>query len=366
MAALYVRRVPRAMTPAVSSIPMSHTVKVLPSGQQFTVAEGETLLSAAQRQSIALPFGCRNGDCGACKGRLVAGEIGYAGGLPEGLSAAEQKQGLALFCQALAFSDLVIEAREVSALKDIPVVTLPCRVARMERLAHDVMALYLKLPEAQPFAFRAGQYIDILLKDGKTRGFSIANAPHDSAFLELHVRNVEGGEFTNHVFNQMQVKALLRIRGPQGSFFLREDSTRPVILMGGGTGFAPLKGIVEHALHSGFKPPMHLYWGARSRRDLYKDALPRAWTEQHAPFRYTPVLSEPLAEEAWMGRSGFVHEAVADDYPDLSGHDVYMSGPPAMIAAARKLFLRHGLPESQLFFDSFEFSPSAAKVVNRD
>ncbi len=354
------------MAPAVFIIPMSYTVKVLPSGQHFSVAEGETLLAAAQRQSIALPFGCRNGDCGACKGRLVSGEIGYAGGLPEGLSRTEQQQGLALFCQALAFSDLVIEAREVSALQDIPIVTLPCRVARMERLAHDVMALYLKLPEAQPFAFRAGQYVDIILKDGKTRGFSIANAPHDNAFLELHVRNVEGGEFTNHVFEEMQVKALLRIRGPQGSFFLREESTRPVILMGGGTGFAPLKGIIEHAFHIDYKPPLHLYWGARSRCDLYQDALPQAWARQHTQFLYTPVLSEPFPEDDWMGRSGFVHSAVVQDYPDLSGHDVYMSGPPAMIAAARELFLRHGLPESQLFFDSFEFSPPPVTVEKRN
>lgn len=336
---------------------MSYTVKVLPSDQHFTVNEGETLLDAAQRQSIALPFGCRNGECGSCKGRLLSGEVRYAGDLPEGLSRTEQAQGLALFCQALPLSDLVIEAREVSALKDIPVVTLPCRVARMERLADDVMALYLKLPDAQPFLFRAGQYVDILLKDGKTRGFSIANAPHDNAFLELHVRNVEGGEFTNQVFEQMQVKALLRIRGPQGSFFLREEPTRPVILMGGGTGFAPLKGIIEHAFHIGFKPPMHLYWGARTRRDLYQDALPLSWSAQHAQFRYTPVLSEPLPEDHWEGRMGFVHHAVAQDYPDLSGHDVYMSGPPAMIATGRELFLRHGLPESQLFFDSFEFSP---------
>lgn len=341
---------------------MSYTVKVLPSDQHFTVNAGETLLDAAHRQSIALPFGCRNGDCGACKGRLLSGEVTYAGGLPEGLSRADQQQGLALFCQALPLSDLVIEAREVSALRDIPVVTLPCRVTRMERLAHDVMALYLKLPEAQPFLFRAGQYVDILLKDGKRRGFSIANAPHDSAFLELHVRNVEGGEFTNHIFTTMQVKALLRLRGPLGSFFLREDSDRPVILMGGGTGFAPLKGIIEHAFHIGFQPPLHLYWGARARRDLYLDALPRAWAMQHPQFRYTPVLSEPLPEDDWEDRIGFVHDAVIQDYPDLSGHDVYMSGPPAMIAAARALFLKHGLPESQLFFDSFEFSPPPVKI----
>ncbi len=344
---------------------MSYTVKVLPSGQHFSVAEGETLLIAAQRQGIALPFGCRNGDCGSCKGRLLSGRLGYVGGLPEGLSHAEQQQGLALFCQALAYSDLEIEAREVSALRDIPVVTLPCRVARMKRLAHDVMVLYLKLPEAQPFVFRAGQYVDILLRDGKTRGFSIANAPHDSAFLELHVRNVEGGEFTNHVFEQMQVKALLRIRGPQGSFFLREDSSRPVILMGGGTGFAPLKGILEHAFYIGFKAPLHLYWGVRSRRDLYLGTLPLAWAEQHAQFLYTPVLSEPLPEDDWTGRSGFVHQAVVEDHPDLSGHDVYMSGPPAMIMAARALFLRHGLPETQLFFDSFEFSPTPATDSTR-
>ena len=218
------------------------------------------------------------------------------------------------------------------------------------------MRLYLKLPNNERLQFLAGQYVDILLADGRRRGFSLANPPHADELLELHVRHVPGGFFTGFVFERMKDKALLRFQGPLGTFFLREDSPRPIILIGGGTGFAPLKGILEHAFHIGLNRSLHLYWGARAKMDLYLDALPHRWEAEHPNFRYTPVLSEPRPEDAWEGRAGWVHEAVAADYPDLSGYDVYMSGPPPMIEAAKLAFAAQGLSAEQLFYDSFEFS----------
>ncbi|HHW76568.1 MAG TPA: CDP-6-deoxy-delta-3,4-glucoseen reductase [Xanthomonadaceae bacterium] len=337
---------------------MLYRVTIKNSGHEFQVAETESVLDAALREKgSVLPYGCRNGTCGSCMGTILSGEVNYPNGRPAGLSEQDQAEGKALLCQARPCSDLVIEAREVKTVGDIPVKTLPCRVERRELLAPDVMRLFLKLPNTERLQFLAGQYVDILLADGRRRGFSLANPPHADELLELHVRHVPGGFFTGFVFERMKDKALLRFQGPLGTFFLREDSPRPIILIGGGTGFAPLKGMLEHAFHIGLDRSLHLYWGARAKVDLYLDALPRRWAEQHPNFRYTPVLSEPRPEDEWQGRAGWVHEAVAADYPDLSDCDVYMSGPPPMIEAAKPVFAAQGLPADQLFYDSFEFAP---------
>lgn len=337
---------------------MPYHVALRPSGHEFQVAENESVLDAALREKGGvLPYGCRNGTCGSCMGKILVGEIAYPADRPPGLSEREQAEGKALLCQARPQSDLVIEAREIKTGGDIAVKLLPCRVERRELLAPDVMRLYLRLPSVERLQFLAGQYVDILLADGRRRSFSLANPPHADDLLELHVRRVPGGFFTDYVFDKMKEKALLRFQGPLGTFFLREDSPRPIILIGGGTGFAPLKGILEHAFHIGLDRPLHLYWGARAKVDLYLDGLPRRWETEHPNFRYTPVLSEPRPEDGWGGRTGWVHEAVAADYPDLSGYEVYMSGPPPMIRAAKPAFAARGLPEERLYYDSFEFAP---------
>lgn len=336
---------------------MPYRIAIQPSGHEFQVTDTESVLDAALREKgSVLPYGCRNGTCGSCMGTLLSGQVVYLEGRPSGLSEREQAEGKVLLCQARPVSDLVIEAREVKTGGDIPVKILPCRVEQRKLLAPDVMRLYLRLPSAERLQFLAGQYIDILLADGRRRGFSLANPPHADDLLELHIRHVPGGFFTGYVFERMKDKALLRFQGPLGTFFLREDSPRPVILIGGGTGFAPLKGMLEHAFHIGWDRPLHLYWGARAKVDLYLDALPQRWREKQASFHYTPVLSEPRPEDNWEGRTGWVHEAVAADYPDLSDYDVYMSGPPPMIEAAKPVFTAQGLPAEQLFYDSFDFS----------
>jgi CDP-4-dehydro-6-deoxyglucose reductase len=335
---------------------MSYRVSIASSGHTFSVDPDEPILDAALRQGIILPYGCRNGACGSCLGAVVAGEVSYLDELPPALGSAEAAAGKALFCQARAASNLTIQVREVDAAADIEVKTLPCRVEKLEHLAHDVIRIYLKMPAVQRLQFLAGQYLEVLIKGHEPRAFSIANAPHDDEFIELQIRYVEGGLFTDQVFHHMREKALLRIRGPLGSFFLREDTERPMLLIGGGTGFAPLKGMLEHAFKTGITRPMHLFWGVRARRDLYLDELPARWAAEHENFRYTPVLSAPASGDDWQGESGLVTDRVVAHYPDLSGHDLYMSGPPGMVEAGHALFRRYGLDTARFFSDAFVYA----------
>lgn len=331
---------------------MSQQITIQPSGHIFHADAGETILEAALREGFMLPYGCRNGACGSCKGKVVEGEVDHGNPQETALSTAERELGMALFCQASARSDLVIECREIGAVKDIPVKTLPCRVQVLELVSPDVMRIRLRLPAAERLQFLAGQYIDILLKDGSRRSLSMANPPHDDNLLELHLRNY-GGPFSTHVFTQMKEKDILRFEGPLGSFYLHENSDKPVVLVAGGTGFAPIKAIIEHALHNKIKRPMMLYRGARHAADLYLNELPELW-QRDSGIRYIPVVSDATPEEDWSGRRGLVHEAVMEDMPDLSGHDVYACGAPAMIEAARLDFCtRCGLPETAFHSDAF-------------
>ena len=334
---------------------MSFQITVQPSGRGFAAEPGETILDAALRQGLTLPYGCKDGACGACKGKVLAGSIDHGTG--QALKDDEKAAGMALFCCTRPLSDLTIESRQIAATGDIPVKTLPARIEKLERLAPDVIALHLRLPASERLQFLAGQYIDILMKDGRKRSFSLANAPHDDALLQLHIRHVPGGAFTDQVFSTMKVKDILRFNGPHGGFFLREDSDKPMILLAGGTGFAPIKAIVEHALARDCQREMVVYWGARARSDLYLDDLPRAWAGAHANLRYVPVLSGAAAGDGWEGRTGLVHHAVMADFPDLSGHQVYACGAPAMIDAARDDFTSGcGLPGEEFFADAFTFA----------
>ena len=330
-------------------------VTVQPSGKSFETEPDETILDAAIRHDIVLPYGCRSGQCGTCKSNLLKGDVTYDD--PDSLSidAEERARGAVLTCQAKPVGDVVIEARTVDAVADLEVRTLPARVRRMRKFSDDVMGVWLQLPASQRIQFLAGMYLEILLKNGETRAFSMANAPEDDELIELHIRHVPGGLFTDHVFNKMKEKDLLKIRAPLGTFFLREDE-RPIIFMVGGTGFAPAKSIIEHMIHQQSERPLHLFWGVRAASDLYLDELPEQWTKQLPGFRYTPVLSEPDEKDHWRGETGWVHEAVVRHYPDLAGYDVYACGPPPMIEAGKKLFSEHGLDQDRLFFDSFEFA----------
>ena len=334
---------------------MTNHVKIEPSGHEFDVKNDESILDAAIRQGMHLPYGCRNGKCGKCLGKVIQGEVSYSE-QPKALSNADKATGMAIFCQARAATDLVIESREAETAKDIPVVKLPCRLEALEQLNHDVMYLKLKLPETERMQFLAGQYIDFLLKDGKHRSFSIANAPHNDECIELHIRHVTEGKFTTEVFANMKVKEMFRIEGPHGNFYIREKSKKPIIFMAGGTGFAPIKGMIEHVLEIKLERPMHIYWGAHAAEDLYMDDVAKKFTKLNPLIKYTPVLSASKEADNWQGRTGWVHEAILQDYPDLSGHEVYAAGPPAMVHAAKDAFEAAGLTQESYFSDAFEFN----------
>jgi CDP-4-dehydro-6-deoxyglucose reductase len=335
---------------------MSHQISITPSGHNFVAESDETILEAALRQGLTMPYGCRDGACGACKGKVLSGTVDHGNAQAHALSDAEKADGIALFCCAKAQSDLKLECKQVSLATDIPVKTLPSRIEKMERLAPDVIDMHLRLPANERLQFLAGQYIDILLKDGKKRSFSLANAPHDDALLQLHIRHVPGGLFTDQVFSTMKVRDILRFNGPHGSFYLREDSKKPMIFLAGGTGFAPIKGLVEHAIAEKCTRPIYIYWGAKARVDLYMPDLPEQWAAAHANIKFVPVLSEPAADDAWTGRTGLVHQSVTVDHQNLSDFQVYACGSPGMIDAAKQDFLAAGLPEEEFFADAFTFS----------
>jgi CDP-4-dehydro-6-deoxyglucose reductase len=332
---------------------MPHQVTIQSSGHTFTANDGETVLAAALREGIVIAYGCRHGSCGTCKGKLLEGAVDYGTYQEQALTEAERGAGMALFCQAKPRADLVIQCREIgAAVKGMQIKMMPARVMKLERAAPDVMLLELKLPANDKFMFLAGQYVDLILRDGTRRSFSMANAPHDDAFLRLHLRNY-GGPFSRHVFGAMKEKDILRIEGPFGTFFLREDSAKPIVLLASGTGFAPIKAMIEHALHTGVKRPMTLYWGCRVRADLYLNELAEGW-QREGKLRYVPVLSDATPADHWTGRTGFVHRAVMEDFPDLSGHQVYACGAPIVVDSAHRDFTsKCRLPEDDFFSDSF-------------
>ncbi len=331
-------------------------VKNINSGAVFTVNEGESVLNAALRQGVMLPYSCKNGTCGSCKGKLESGEVHYPFHPPMALSREEIGEGCALLCQAEPTTDLVIRAREIEAVRDIHIRKMPARVIEKTPLTPDVMLIRIKLPAAQRLQFLAGQYLEILLADGKRRAFSIASPPQSEDEIELHIRHVDGGGFTGWVFDEMKVRDILRLEAPLGTFFIRNDRLeRPMIFMGGGTGFAPLKSMLEDLLAQEDTRHVHLFWGARSSADLYFHEQAQRWAAENSHIQYSSALLQAGDAETTDSFHGNVHEAVLQKYPDLSGFDIYMSGPPAMIDASRGAFIDHGADENRIFFDSFEF-----------
>ncbi|MBP6058657.1 MAG: CDP-6-deoxy-delta-3,4-glucoseen reductase [Nitrosomonas sp.] len=343
---------------------MSYQIIIQPSEHVLKVESGETILEAALREGFSLPYGCRNGSCGICKGKIIQGTVNYGHHNPETLTEEEKQVGSVLFCCASPLTDLIIECHEISATTGIEIKTLPCRVQKLELVAPDVMIISLKLPANQRLQFLPGQYIDILLKDGRRRSFSLANAPHDDEFLQLHARNYSGGAFAEYVFTQMKVKDMLRFTGPLGSFFLRDASEETaIIFLASGTGFAPIKSILEHVFfqesNRNSKRKMTLYWGARTKADLYLADLADKWQQQHDNFTFVPVLSEPLSTDNWLGRTGLVHEAVMQDFHNLAVHQVYACGVPVMVKAAYHDFTSQcHLPKDAFFSDVFTPSTS--------
>ncbi len=323
------------------------------SGKTFQTNEGEIILDAALAQGLNFPYGCQNGFCGKCKATIIEGEVGYKEGEPQGLSPEEAAENMALLCKCHAKSDIELVVAELESLADIEVKNLPCKVDEIKHLNHDVAQVFLKIPEGKALQYLPGQYIDLIHPEFEPRAFSIANAPTNNGLIELHVRLIDGGKFTNFVFNELEEKSLLRIEGPKGDFYLREATEKPIILLAGGTGFGPVKAIIEHMIESNTNREVHLYWGVRDEVDLYTN-LPQEWSEKHTNIRFIPVLSE--ANSAWQGRTGYVHEAVLSDFDNLTNYEVYACGPPQMVKSAAASFMKKGMFKDDFFSDAFEFA----------
>ncbi len=334
------------------------TIENQASGKIFRTDGDSAILDDALIHGLNFPYGCQKGFCGKCKATIIEGEVGYPGDIPNGITPEEVAEGMALLCQCRAKSDVSLVIDELDSVADIEVRNLPCKVESIKHLNHDVTQIMLKIPGAESLQYLAGQYVDLIHPDFEPRAFSIANAPTNSSLIELHVRQIENGKFTNFVFNELEEKSLLRIEGPKGDFFFREDSKKPVILVAGGTGLGPIKSIIEHAIATQLNRKIYLYWGVRDEVDLYID-LPAKWADEHDNIHFVPVLSEP--NDAWQGKTGFVHESVLSDFEDLTGYEVYACGPPEMVKATAKTFVEQGMIKDNFFSDAFVFAFTGKK-----
>jgi CDP-4-dehydro-6-deoxyglucose reductase len=349
------------MTSSATASPL-FSVLVQPSGRTFQVAHDEAVLAAGIRQGIGLPYGCKDGACGSCKCKLLSGSVQHGPHQDKALSAEDEAAGMVLTCCAIPKSDLTLESRQVTEIGAFPIKKMPVRVTTMNRMSPDVMVVQLQLPANDTFAYRAGQYIEFMLRDGSRRSYSMANAPHLGPHIELHIRHMPGGKFTDHVFGAMKEKEILRVEGPYGSFYLREESQKPAIFLASGTGIAPIKSLVEHMRHKGITRPVALYWGGRRPQDLYLDAWVKEQIQTMPNLTYVPVVSDAMPSDNWTGRTGFVHRAVLQDFPELGGHQVYACGAPVVIESAKADFCTQAhLPPEEFFADSFTSEADKAR-----
>ncbi len=330
-------------------------VTIMGETEVVTVRAAETLLDAGLRCAVDLPYECRNGGCGVCLCTVLNGRVDHGFYQRSALSDAMRAQGKALMCCATPLSDLEIEVVHHDARPARLLRQYDARVESIDRLGADLIRLRLSLPGGETIEFAAGQYINIVLEDGQRRAFSFANPPHENRQIELHVRRVPNGRFTTFVFSTLKIGETLRFEGPLGSFNLN-DGAMPILFVAGATGFAPIKSIIEDAFHRGIHRQMWLYWGVRKRGDLYLLELAQRWQREHLTFHLVPVLSEAAPEDAWQGREGLVHEAMLEDFPDLSGHEVYVCGSVKMVESAVPAFIAQGLREDACFSDAFLLS----------
>ena len=341
----------------MTSAETAFQISVQPSGRSFQTQGDEAILAAAIRSGVGLPYGCKDGACGSCKCKKLSGSVTHGPHQHKALSVEEEEAGYVLTCCAHPLTDVVLESRQVTDESAYPIKKLPVRVSTLTRASHDVMQVRLQLPANDQFRYHAGQYIEFILRDGSRRAYSMANAQHTQEAtpgLELHVRHMPGGKFTDHVFGAMKEKEILRVEGPFGSFFLREDSTKPMIFLASGTGFAPIKALIERMQHTGITRPTALYWGGRRPQDLYMDGWIRERLAELPNLYYVPVVSDALPEDGWAGRTGFVHQAVIDDFGDLSAYQVYACGAPIVVDSARVAYTEQcGLPADEFYADSF-------------
>lgn len=347
---------------------MAHTIQIADHDIAFAADENRSVLDNALAAGYDIPYSCRSGICGSCRGRVIAGEVRGGSGVGV-LGDEERREGHVLLCQAQACSDLTLAVRDIEKRNPDATKSIKAKVHKLTRAAPDVTIVNLRFPAGTKVRFKAGQYLHARLEDGTVRHYSMANPPQQNDGVELHIRHVAGGRFTAHLAGEMQVGHLLDVTLPFGDFTVRDATDKPMILLASGTGFAPVKSIVEDAIKRKTTRPMTLYWGARKAADVYLADLPAKWAQKYPWFSFVPVLSEGAVPSgdaadgetagdgasAFAGcRTGFVHQAVLDDHASLAGHEVYACGSPAMIQAARQAFVDdRGLPRDAFFCDAF-------------
>jgi CDP-4-dehydro-6-deoxyglucose reductase/3-phenylpropionate/trans-cinnamate dioxygenase ferredoxin reductase subunit len=332
---------------------VTFTVKVAGHEAAFPCEPREFVLDAAERAGYSMPSSCRKGACNTCEAGLLDGEVEQRG---RGRRTA--RDGTALMCRAQPRADLVIRPKRFERIDIFRRKVITARIFRLARLACDVTIVNLRFPIGLRAPFKAGQYLQVIMADGDRRNFSMANAARHNDGAELHIRHITGGKFSVETLSKLAVGDALQVEIPYGDFYLRATD-RPVILLASGTGFAPIKSLIETSIHAGNRRPMHLYWGARRREDIYLEELPARWAQRLTWFSFTPVLSEPAS--SWRGRTGLVHDAVREDCANLAHAEIYACGNPLMVSAAQKSFIEgHGLPEAQFFADAFVESGTAA------
>ena len=319
---------------------MTAQVRLLPSRREFFVEGSDSILDAALRAGISLRYGCSNGNCGQCKARIVSGKTLAVRQHDYAFSEAEKNMGYVLLCSHTAVSDLEVEAHEIGGARDIPAQQIAARVKNLEPLGEDMLLLHLQTPRTKRLQFLAGQSVRLEVGNGAEADFPIASCPCDERNLQFHIRRAAGDRFTDYVFRKLKGGDIVSLAGPKGEFTLNEESPRPLILLAHGTGFAPVKSLIEHAMARDTAESMHLYWVA-GRDGHYLNNLCRAWADALDNFHYSPLVAGSAGAAPALRQ-------IATDHPDLAAFDVYAAGPEPFLSAAGKFLRERRFPEDQL------------------
>lgn len=332
---------------------MAYDVHIAGTDLHFACDAQQNILDAALKAGIEMPYSCRKGVCGNCAGAVASGEVQCP---PAGEIV---QPGQHLFCQCLPLGDLEIVPTAWHRTDPAARKTFNVKVYRNTPAADDVSVLQLRLPAGQRAKFKAGQYLQIALPDGSRRSYSMANPPHESDMLQLHVRHVPGGQFTQ-IVQQLKAGDVLRVELPFGSFELREESVAPMLCVVGGTGFAPVKSLLDDIVKKGIKRPITLIWGGRNRGGLYLMAAVERWKKMLPEFTFVPAVEDPGDAQALGGFHGRVDEAVRAHCTALADSEVYCCGAPAMVASVKKVCVdERGLDPRHFFSDVFVPGPAA-------
>jgi len=317
---------------------MAYKIEIQPADVHFN--SDNIILTDALEQSVPLEYSCKTGECGSCSAEVLAGEV-------KNESGEIVHSGSILTCQSKALSDVTLKANYYPELAYQKIQTLPCKVVNSQFVTDDILVLKLRFPPTASFDYLPGQYVNLNFK-GIKRSYSIANAKRIAGEIELHIRKLPNGQMSEALFSGIKENQLMRVEGPKGTFFIR-DNDKPLILLAGGTGIAPVKAMVEKLIENKDKRDIYIYWGMNNENSFYLNVFEEL-AKEFSNIHYTPVLSSDVE---WCGRMGFVHQAVCDDFDSLHGYEVYACGSPVMINIAKKSFMNKKLPKEQFLSDAF-------------